>query len=100
MKRKALIKRIIDAAMILLLPVLMMDTGFIICTGMSANGYGIPMAVMVQMGKLIPPGQKVEIERYTGADAELGEGLSVHYSGGSGLPEDVEEWLKTNNVIQ
>lgn len=31
-------------------------------------------------------------------DAELGEGLSVHYSGGSGLPGDVEEWLKENQI--
>lgn len=33
-------------------------------------------------------------------DAEIGEGLSVHYSGGSGLPEDVAEWLQENNVVQ
>lgn len=29
-------------------------------------------------------------------DASLGEGLSVHYSGGSSLSDDVKEWLETN----
>ena len=33
-------------------------------------------------------------------DAEIGEGLSIHYSGGSELPGDVTEWLKENNIIQ
>lgn len=28
----------------------------------------------------------------------MGEGLSVHYSGGSSLPDDVSEWLKTNGI--
>ena len=32
-------------------------------------------------------------------DADLGEGLSVHYSGGSTLSEDVSNWLKTNGII-
>lgn len=31
-------------------------------------------------------------------NAEIGEGLSVHYSGGSSLPDDVSAWLKTNRV--
>ena len=31
-------------------------------------------------------------------DAALGEGLSVHYSGGATLPEDVTAWLETNGV--
>jgi hypothetical protein len=30
----------------------------------------------------------------------MGEALSVHYSGGSGLPDDVEEWLRTNGIIE
>lgn len=30
-------------------------------------------------------------------NAAMGEGLSVHYSGGSSLLDDVAEWLKTNN---
>ncbi len=29
----------------------------------------------------------------------IGEGLSIHYSGGSSLPDDVEAWLKTNRII-
>ena len=31
-------------------------------------------------------------------DAQMGEGLSVHYSGGSGLPDDVAGWLLTNKI--
>ncbi len=31
-------------------------------------------------------------------EAAMGEALSVHYSGGSGLPEDVTEWLNNNNI--
>ena len=31
-------------------------------------------------------------------DADLGEGLSVHYSGGSSLPEDVSAWLSGNGI--
>lgn len=33
-------------------------------------------------------------------DAEMGEALSVHYSGGSDLPDEIAEWLKTNGVIE
>ena len=31
-------------------------------------------------------------------DAVIGEGLSVHYSGGSAMPVDVTNWLNDNNV--
>lgn len=31
-------------------------------------------------------------------NAVMGEALSVHYSGGSELPDDVAEWLKTNGI--
>lgn len=31
-------------------------------------------------------------------DAVMGEPLSIHYSGGSSLSDDVEEWLKLNNI--
>lgn len=31
-------------------------------------------------------------------NAELGEGLSVHYSGGSSLPDDIAEWLEINGL--
>lgn len=32
-------------------------------------------------------------------DAEMGEALSVHYSGDSDLPDEITEWLKTNGVM-
>lgn len=28
----------------------------------------------------------------------MGEGLSVHYSGGSTLPDDVTDWLQANGI--
>ena len=31
-------------------------------------------------------------------DSVMGEGLSVHYSGGDSMPQDVSQWLKANNV--
>ncbi len=31
-------------------------------------------------------------------DAQMGEGLSVHYSGGNSLPDDVAEWLENNGI--
>ncbi len=31
-------------------------------------------------------------------DSEMGEGLSVHYSGGNSLPDDVAEWLEENGI--
>ena len=31
-------------------------------------------------------------------DAVMGEGLSVHYSGGSSLSDDVEQWLINNGI--
>lgn len=33
-------------------------------------------------------------------DATMGEALSVHYSGGGSLSNDIEEWLKTNGIIE
>lgn len=33
-------------------------------------------------------------------EAEMGEALSVHYSGDSSLPDAVTEWLKTNGIIE
>ncbi|MCM1062837.1 MAG: hypothetical protein NC452_21560, partial [Eubacterium sp.] len=32
-------------------------------------------------------------------NSDMGEGLSVHYSGGSTLGDDVAEWLEKNNLI-
>ena len=31
-------------------------------------------------------------------DASLGEGLSIHYSGGGAMPEDVSAWLDRNGI--
>ncbi len=31
-------------------------------------------------------------------DSEMGEALSVHYSGGSSLPEDIAEWPEKNGI--
>lgn len=33
-------------------------------------------------------------------DAVMGEALSIHYSGGSTLPDDITEWLKANSMIE
>lgn len=33
-------------------------------------------------------------------DAKMGEALSVHYSGGSDLPDEITEWLKINGMIE
>ncbi|MCM1145135.1 MAG: SUMF1/EgtB/PvdO family nonheme iron enzyme [Lachnoclostridium sp.] len=33
-------------------------------------------------------------------ETKMGEALSVHYSGGSSLSGDVEEWLRTNGIIE
>ena len=33
-------------------------------------------------------------------DADMGEALSIHYSGGSSLPEDIAEWLETNGILE
>ena len=31
-------------------------------------------------------------------DFTIGEGLAISYSGGSGMPSDVAEWLKKNGI--
>lgn len=31
-------------------------------------------------------------------DADMGEALSIHYSGGSSMPEDVSSWLAENGI--
>lgn len=33
-------------------------------------------------------------------NAAMGEALSIHYSGGSTLPDDITEWLKSNSMIE
>lgn len=42
---------------------------------------------LTAIGKLVP-------------GAVMGEALSVHYSGGNSLPEDVSTWLKENGIIE
>lgn len=32
-------------------------------------------------------------------DSEIGEGLSIHYSGGSDMPDDVSKWLDENGIL-
>lgn len=60
-------------------------------------------------GKIIIPfcshgggrfGQSLTAIAKLAPDAVMGEALSVHYSGGSSLAEDVAEWLKTNQLIE
>ena len=31
-------------------------------------------------------------------NSRIGEGLSIHYSGGSSLDSDIDNWLKTNGL--
>lgn len=33
-------------------------------------------------------------------DAAMGEALSIHYSGGSGMPDDVSRWLSANGILE
>ena len=33
-------------------------------------------------------------------DAVMGDGLSIHYSGGSSMPDDVKVWLEENGIIE
>lgn len=33
-------------------------------------------------------------------DAVMGEALSVHYSGGNSLPDDITEWPETNSILK
>lgn len=33
-------------------------------------------------------------------DSTMGEALSIHYSGGSSLPDDITEWLKNNGILE
>jgi len=43
-------------------------------------------------------GQSITAIAKLAPNAKIGEGLSVHYSGGSSLSKDVAEWLKKNGV--
>ena len=35
---------------------------------------------------------------WNASDADLGEGLSVHYSGGASLSDDIQKWLSVNGI--
>ena len=43
-------------------------------------------------------GQSITAIAKLAPKADIGEGLSVHYSGGSELPDDVSEWLSRNGI--
>ncbi len=43
-------------------------------------------------------GQSITAIAKLAPDADIGEGLSVHYSGGSTLADDVEKWLDSNGI--
>lgn len=32
-------------------------------------------------------------------DAKMGEAMSIHYSGGDDLQDDIAKWLKTNQIV-
>lgn len=79
--------------------------GCTICTAMWANGMTFPKF----SGKTIIPfcshgggrfGQSLTAIAKLVPNARMGEALSVHYSGGSDLPDEITEWLKTNGIIK
>ncbi len=43
-------------------------------------------------------GQSLSAIAKLAPDSTLGEGLSIHYSGGSSLGDDVADWLRVNNI--
>lgn len=43
-------------------------------------------------------GQSITAISKLAPNAKIGDGLSVHYSGGSSLSKDVEKWLEKNGV--
>ncbi len=43
-------------------------------------------------------GQSLSAISKLAPDSTLGEGLSIHYSGGSSLGDDVADWLRVNNI--
>ncbi len=58
-------------------------------------------------GKIIVPfcshgggrfGQSITAIAKLAPDSEIATGLSIHYSGGSSLPEDVQNWLTQNGI--
>ena len=43
-------------------------------------------------------GQSLSVIAKLAPDAAIGEGLSVHYSGGASLSDDVAAWLQANGI--
>ncbi len=60
------------------------------------SGWGVPQAEAGQ--KTGGNGQSLTAIAKLAPDADMGEGLSVHYSGEPTLSEDVSEWLDINEI--
>ena len=45
-------------------------------------------------------GQSLTVIAKLAPDAAMGEGLSVHYSGGDTLPDDIAAWLEANEILK
>lgn len=45
-------------------------------------------------------GQSITAISKLAPNSKIGNGLSVHYSGGSSLSSDVSKWLNENNLIK
>lgn len=45
-------------------------------------------------------GQSVNDIRKLAPNSVIGEALSVHYSGDSGLSDDISQWLAQNHILE
>ena len=43
-------------------------------------------------------GQSITTISKMASKSKIGIGLSIHYSGGSGLTNDISDWLNKNNI--
>ena len=57
----------------------------------------IPMPIATLLESYDFTGKRTAIAKLA-PNAKIGEGLSVHYSGGSSLSKDVAKWLEKNGV--
>ena len=103
-----MIKRIVDVCMTVLLLCLMAYQ----VTGEALHEWiGIGMTVLVIIHQLLNRKRygalfKGKYNSYRiittvvklAPDADMGEGLSVHYSGGSSLSDDIQKWLDVNGI--